>query len=230
MNIGIFGCSSAVEHYSFFPNTTIPYHSWSYLIKEKYSTVENFAQGGSSLYFSYKNWLLNQHKKFDKTIFIVTDPHRWYLPNLPDQCKHISGVQHLEHLVEKATDPYIKKVYESLINYEVYAKNLEFYSDMHNLMVSVILSQQGPDFLVLPMTENGIPNWKGDFLKPIFWLDVHFYKVYDWGNKDRRKCHMNRENNKIFSNRVIDWIETGNIDFGIQHFVTSAYPEHYYFY
>ena len=230
MRIGIFGCSSAVEHYSFFPGTTIPNHSWSYLLKEKYTTVENFAQGASSLYFSYKTLIDNEQKNFDKIIFIVTDPHRYYFPNLPDDYKHIAGFTHLEHMLDKAQDKFVKKVYQAVMDYEVYAKDPEFYVDMHNLMVNKLLNKRGPNFLLLSMTNKSIPGWQGNTLKPIYWLDIDHYHLGHLSGKDMRKCHMNRENNKIFAERIDYWIKTGTVDFDIKHFVTSKWPEHYYFY
>jgi len=230
MKIGIFGCSAAVDHYAYFPGTDIFYHSWSHLVKDHYPETENFAVGGSSLFFSYTNWLNNRHKNYDKTIFIVTNPERWYMPNLPLEFQHASGVGHLEVLRDRAKDLETRKILQTVIDYEIYAKDSLFYKTMHNFMVNEILQFRGPDFLILPLNETCIANWTGEFMKPIFWLDIDHYQIDDWGHKDQRKCHMNRENNRILADKIIKWTQTGKIDLNINDFTTSKWPVEYYFY
>lgn len=49
---------------------------WPELLKEKY-TVDVYARGGSSVYYSYNNFL-ETHHKYDKVIFVITESRRWH--------------------------------------------------------------------------------------------------------------------------------------------------------
>lgn len=76
--IGIFGDSFACRAWG---NNTGK--SWPEILKEKhgYYRQTNFAEAGSSLFFSYHNFLKSHtYQPFDKVIFVITSPGRLSLP------------------------------------------------------------------------------------------------------------------------------------------------------
>ncbi len=78
ITIGIFGDSFACRAWG-----NDSGKSWPEILKEKhgYHKQTNFAEPGSSLFFSYHNFLKNiNSQNFDKIIFVITSPGRLSLP------------------------------------------------------------------------------------------------------------------------------------------------------
>lgn len=99
MKIGIYGDSYA-------DCNPLAEDSWvnqlRLLMKEKYGSVKivNYAKGGSSLYFSYKNYL-DTGNLYDLVIFLATEPHRYpiaFSPKISKQTHYITSVPHVEQI------------------------------------------------------------------------------------------------------------------------------------
>jgi hypothetical protein len=64
-------------------------------------SIDNYAKGGSSLYFSYKNFLVTQHR-YDLVLFLATEPHRYPI-SFETQAAigkkfYITGIPHIDQL------------------------------------------------------------------------------------------------------------------------------------
>jgi hypothetical protein len=49
-------------------------------------------------------------------------------------------------------------------------------------------------------------------------LDYEYYNVHEYTPDFGRTCHMNKENNQIFYERIKEWIETEKFNLDIKDF------------
>ena len=90
-----------------------------------------FAQGGTDILWSYKYFLEN-HKQYDKIIFIITDPERITLSYTPDttsipnkylkqhesnDCVRMTGLADIDRKYKITTHPELKATYKALRDY-----------------------------------------------------------------------------------------------------------------
>jgi hypothetical protein len=78
MRIAIFGDSYGAKYSHWSRHLPFQQKTWHRLLERKYK-VTNYCMGGSGL--DYSSYMLNNTniKKFDKIIFLVSDPRRFYL-------------------------------------------------------------------------------------------------------------------------------------------------------
>lgn len=148
-NIGLFGDSFAgysKEDFSHKP--VIPGHKshWSVLLAEELNaSFVNYGEPGSSVYFSYKQFVEN-YRKHDFNIFLVTEPGRYikkvelstgkkiFVPSL-------ASIHHAGTDLHDPPDPYLRGWF--------LASDDEFNLDMSDLMLSRIL-EIAPKTLIIP--------------------------------------------------------------------------------
>jgi hypothetical protein len=107
INVGLYGDSFGTGSLPKLPNgsydTGFNFH-WSKLLeKELHWSIDNYAVSGSSIFESYVNFLDNHHK-YKKNLFIITQPGRYhaslnfknYKHRMPDDVVHITNLGHLE--------------------------------------------------------------------------------------------------------------------------------------
>ena len=115
---------------------------WPDLLKRSYN-VTNYGVGGSSLYYSYKNYL-NTYNKHDKCIFIVTPCGR-APKNVFEHKGNLYGFNNLstvEAFLKSKKDIDVELEYH-LEHLKYYYAHLSDYSidlDMHTLMIEKLLS------------------------------------------------------------------------------------------
>jgi hypothetical protein len=169
ISIGIFGDSFACRAWG---NSSGK--SWPEILKEKhgYHNVINHAEAGSSLFFSYNNYLKSyKHNNFDKIVFVITSPGRLSLPNhvqINDQwsSRHVVPVslqadfEGLDFLINKTHDEQEKSLF---MNHKRALHAAEEYftyiyddvQDVHNNMGLVNnLMTMRPDGLFIPTVRN----------------------------------------------------------------------------
>jgi len=73
--LGIYGDSFADDRSSW-DRPRLTTTAWSYRLAMTYDSYENYALQGTSLFYSYQKFIATQHK-WDKIVFIVTNPGRW---------------------------------------------------------------------------------------------------------------------------------------------------------
>jgi len=220
MKIGIFGDSFAAKSESgqLQKNKTF----WPDVIGEVHD-VENFAKGGTNLYWSY-NLLKDNHYKFDTIILAVTGPGRFYIPNAKHQTvKHAFNLSQIENLLSSGADgrdsPYSEndvKILNTLHDYKVYVEDDNQTALFHELLLDKI-KRLVPNIIL-------IPSWGGcleplkeihgidpgyDSLVDISMLDLNYCKIsFNRVMYDRRHSHLSPTNNLILGKDLLRYIES----------------------
>lgn len=213
MKIGIFGCSYADENSCRFTQINTG-KAWSALLKNQTDLeIENYAQSGSSVYYSY-NLFQKHHKKFDKIIYVVTSPTRITInhPTKPGEKLFFTS---WETIVEKQKQSMKDLgILDAIDLYYQYIYDLEEFTTYRNLIIQDLQSR--PNCLVLDF----------DDLLKVSIIDWGFFKRFDnqtYNDNtlfiDNRYCHMSTENNIILSDMVLSWIRTGTFNYDFSKFV-----------
>lgn len=233
MNIGIFGdsfgCSGKVL------STSKP---WYILLKEQHE-VFNTCRQGSNLFYAYESYLRNQGRQFDKVIFLVTALGRirvhslYHSDNWTSEIPNYDRARELLQKAQKLNDHRRIEIYQTAVNYFLYFYSLDQEKILHGLMLEKI--RQIPNSLVIPCFDNSFPGQTNySCLMDISLIDLDFYKnqLDNLGNHrfvDRRHCHMNDANNRIFAGKIMEWIDSGVWNLEINDYQNPAEPYGYYF-
>lgn len=190
MKIGIFGDSFSDHDEN---NDLI---SWPYLLSFDYN-VSNYSKTGTSTYYSYNKFLEN-YKKFDKIIFVVTQPHRIHTKIGPianamsvNYYLNQDNLSISERKILKGLKAYLEN---SILDEELDSQHVLF----HNLMIEDIKRLHNK-ILFIPAFNN-----KGTICTGSQLTDITFKENDYWGitgaewysKKDLRQCHMSEPNNK----------------------------------
>lgn len=233
MKIGIFGDSYAARHKH---GTGLAW--FEHLQKNHNLDVTCFGQPGSSLYYSYTKFI-KHHIDFDKVVFLVTGPGRLTLPIPPeydqqnDALRHVTNYDSFKFTVDAnfKYDNYLNRISEALKLYYTYLMDVDRDLLYHQLLIKEI-QQVRPDGLFIPCFNNlGFPSKKTLF--DIHYIDIKHYNLTESEavHRDIRHCHMNYENNTIFSNLIKRWIDTGEFDLdqNFSMFTPSVYSVENFF-
>ena len=231
ISIGIFGDSFAARSWG---NSNL---AWPELLEKDhgYTNITNFAEPASSLYFSYDKFVKYQHK-FEKIIFVVTTPgrfsftsqieipkgtHRHFLPNV----HAFSNIWSDDVNYKNAVDA-VKKYFTYLYNDT---------EDLHKTIGLVHnLKLMRPDALLIPTCFIPMPSTLAsvNLLKdPRFKSAMNeiarreieitgnnYHEVISKG-RDSRNSHMSQTNNKIFAEKIANYLETDNFLLDVNDFV-----------
>lgn len=247
MKIGIFGDSWAKTIVSDEGKKFHDGYAWWELLLAKYD-VTNFGVPGSSVYFSYEEF--NKHySNFDKIIFLATEPGRLTFEIGSEIKNPLLKEEFKRHCNAYATADYYSKVFNDIrfpedsarINaakeYFLWLLNKKEQKEYRRLLLNEIRNLR-PDTLIL------IPSESWDHVKQqvIFCLlDIsnievdHFGKgsfqdLMNQGYTDIRPCHLTREDNKMFADKISNWIENQTIPiFSKEDFVPPADDIEIYF-
>lgn len=205
---------------------------WTELLAQHDSyNITNLAVGGSSFYYSYKNFIEN-HSNFDRVVFLVTHPGRISLdiPNLTNysSARHHSGLDSLSSLKKLANYDKIALDYiNALEDYFLYIQNHDY--DVYCQWTFIEHIQRlKPNTILIPCFNNSLPNILGDPMSEIGHKEIAsvfniefthsiFKNLANQGLNDARKCHMCEENNYIFYLEVLKWMngEPVSIDLSV---------------
>ena len=201
--------------------------SWTFLLDEnpRYK-VTNLAESGSSIWFSFRNFICH-HMPYDKIIFVATQPTRLYCPidcerpikhhthHHPRRNKlreHYREIDPTHTVVEKidAVDLYFKHIID-----------LEERAVVQRLMIKEIRDIR-PDTILIPAFHDSIFDYEGACLFDISKNELKdtnmdyskLHKTHD----DMRACHMIDENNRIFYEHVLRWIDGENVSLHVDDF------------
>lgn len=105
-------------------------------------TIDNFGKGGSSLYFSYKNFL-ETSTDYDLVIFLVTEPHRYPIAFKPaniNQTFYITSIPHVDQLIESLSSLLNESEKQFLIDLRGWfaASDQEYNRDMSSIILDNI--------------------------------------------------------------------------------------------
>lgn len=229
MKIGIFGDSFASKSRSWWRKDN--YLSWVEHLSLKYD-VTNYSEGGSSLFYSYSQ-LIKNHQKYQKIVLLVTNTGRLHLPHAELVIhQHVPGYPHLLNYKDRCLTTEHKILHESLMNYFIYIQNMNEESVKQRLLIEEIRRIR-PDTLMIPCFDPPnaccMPEYNNSTLEDIALIDL---KTKEWSEikgPDNRHCHMNLENNKIFADKIEEWLISDNFKLDIKDFVVSEKPYEYYF-
>ena len=243
MKIGIFGDSFATN---FIPeieaesNTTA---SWVDIIAGKFETT-NYARSGSSLYYSMTHFEKHQ-SKFDKLIFVITNPGRILLSTerySGDKLINtsIAGIRHCENRLNrlkhelsnthKSSPSHLHEltVMQAIMDYYLYVQNDEFDMYIQRLMIQQIKKIR-PDTLLIPGARNSfadsvvIPTLIDIQIKENEFWEIQHHDL----KKDIRHCHMTAENNAILAVKIEEWLNGVPVQINLDDFATPSNKEFY---
>lgn len=202
--LGIFGDSSAVPNKKF-------KHSWVELLALQ-KNFDNFSAEGASLVFVYDQ-LLKFGKNYQDLIIFIPPVGRLWVPNFKHQ--HFVNNMTAEMLMEKSS--FVEQ--KTLASVQGYFLNLWHYSRESLIQRAIVDSiyTMFPTALIIPVTPDGVYH-NNKCMHYISLLDNEYYDVHeykpDWG----RTCHMNKENNRIFYEKILGWLETKTFSLDVKDF------------
>ena len=238
MKIAIFGDSFA--HVD--PKSPLKNNAWYNLLQSQGHDITLFSHTGSSLWYSYDKFIKN-HATFDRCILMVTNWGRFHLPQLNQP--FWPGVSQIEEFIKDPKFPERdRNVLISTYNWAIYARNDEQEIAYHELMIQDIRLKR-PDALIIPCFDyslSRIPEGENCTLFDINMIDILHYRI-DWqddkgvwhrrglrkGGREHRACHMNDANNKIFANKIAQWLLTNQFSMKKDEFVKPTEPAEHYF-
>jgi hypothetical protein len=219
--------------------------AWTKLLEEgnEYSVV-NRAIGGSSLYYSYKEF--NElHQEFDKVMLVITQAGRLYCPIIGDKLNtsgsHHTGTFWIDQNKDriKKQQPHniaaIKQL-DAIRDYFLYIQDYSKDKEMNQLMLDEI-KRRRPDTILVPAFQQ---SWT-TLPQPTSWLDQiadmeiqHYGITYDDlrkkdGYADCRKCHMSERNNQIVYEKSLTWLKGAPVEFNLSDFEKPTEPREKYF-
>lgn len=220
--------------------------SWTKLLEDnsKYAVV-NKAIGGSSLYYSYKEF--NQlHKEFDKVMLVITLYGRLYCPLIGETPSEKSAAHHTGSFWIEQNKDRIKKNHpqniaaikqlDAIRDHFLYVMDWEKDKEMNQLMLDDI-KRKRPDIVLVPAFQG---SWQTP-PQPTSWLDQisdmemkHYNITHDDLNRksgyaDCRKCHMSERNNLILFEKSLKWLNGDIVEFDLAEFEKPTEPREKYF-
>jgi len=251
MNVGIYGDSFADQR-SFFTGTNNSLH-WAELLGEKY-TIKNYGEGGSSLLYSYYQFI-NNHKNYDFNIFVVTSPGRLWIDNqeLMDTgvmgngfFPGISSVEFSRLIMSKNRDlswnkkRLVEQTLSSIESYYLIWRSYQQELLIHQAILNDI-SRMMANTLIIPAFPESF-NRKEKFysLTDISNMELSTKGFFDrfpdgWGTfisktrmlADYRKGHFSPENHEILYKKIDQHIvskTTGELQIDLDDFVVPSGP------
>ena len=243
MKIAIYGDSWASEGL----NEPHNYLGWPEIITNQPGyEVTNFAVPGSSLYYSYKEFLKN-HKNYDVNIFLITLSGRLYIKSIPEfrennTSKHIPNLLNVinrkKQLPNEHLDPVIEnqiiKIYDAVEKYFTYIQDkdhdelvdralLHHARSMSNNTIFIHCFRGSDEFSLIHVYEMENESMGAD--------EKYFSKGIQMNTEidgklliDARICHMTKRNNELFAEKLIKSIEENNLSvkFSIDDFVAPV--------
>jgi hypothetical protein len=213
---------------------------WTEMLQKTYSLdVENHSKSASSVWYSYNQFKMHQHK-YDKIVFLVTGQDRTTIP-IPSKYSddrlchvtagHIDGFKHIIlNNKEYQKDAYLRNIAVALEKYYMYLHDHIKDFEVNKLMYEEI-KRVRPDALIIPCFKNSVT---GDDISlwDIHEIDIKYYNLMEKhavAGRENRHCHMNQENNAILAEKINKWVNGQEFVLYPSHFTTPTKPVDYYF-
>lgn len=233
MKIGIFGDSFGEPRKEVDNYRTTPSIAWPRLLRSKYR-VRNYCESGSSFYFSYLQFR-KHYKKLDKIIFLVTQPNRIYLPE--HSRSEVSNPSDHHCSSAMLTDPnffhkqgldeynkhFVNEIVPAVKSYYLHLQDDERDELFAKFMLRDILETR-PDTLLVPCFNDRWCKTANTNITPLititekeeaFW-GIDPYSGYLAKCTDLRQCHFSDANNKLFYNKIENWLSTGEFSWSLK--------------
>jgi hypothetical protein len=203
MKIVIFGDSFGDDHINWADqnNWLDVGPSWIDYLRQ-FHDVDNFCEGGSSLYFSKRIFDNTDLSKYDKVIFLITNSQRRFAQMPGDTAKIDNhwNFSNTQHILEKYKHSPEKTAY--LTAMDMFFKYIFNESDeyFHQLMIDDIKRKCPTDFII-DVTYGSVIGSVSE-LELEYFNNQTFHKILLDGFQDARKCHMSEENNLILGKHM----------------------------
>jgi hypothetical protein len=240
MKLAIYGDSYGREHIP--PSSPDP-RLWCNLLRDPgVLAVTNYCAKGSSLWFSYKNFI-ETNIQYDKIVFLVTQSGRLTVNTAQARTVHVSGLANAERNLKRFPSSIDRTVWNAAVQYYQHLYTEEYSRVTHGLMLEEIKKIR-PDALLIPCfpekeslysINNNFSLWRVSLLDTDYYLKqqpelASAATVRSWWIElEDRRAHMNDANNKILADLIRCWVHTGIIELKIEDFVYPTEPVEYYF-
>ena len=224
MKIGIYGDSFGDSHHNFKnlskdkkQRLDAVGDSWVEILAKKYQ-VTNFCKYSSSFSWSVNNFVKTQNQ-FDKVIFLVTSPDRITMgfPHQNQPTPHMVDLHNSKLWQDRAKKEGWSKHLNAVLDYYVYVHNKELVRLSHDALLAYIKSIRS-DTILIPCFEHSYKN-HGNCMSDIYQMENNKWGVKDPITiRDIRKCHMTKENNKIFANFIEQNLNNNDVTIDISQF------------
>jgi hypothetical protein len=202
--IGIFGDSFAYGWDGIKSVSTILLHAWPRILETKHNfNVLNYSLGGSSLFYSFKQFLDN-YKKIDVALFVFTESNRLYHKDKSLRIGNLSSIEKELELLDVNDTKY--QIYNAA---QMYYKHL--IDDEYNVYIRDKLAE---DFIRI-CNENNIrsiliPGFDHDIKQAKYFattlVEVSHQEIFkQFGDREYRPetklraCHLSERNNRILA-------------------------------
>lgn len=199
MKIAIYGDSFAVN------SKDTQRKSWVDYLSEHYD-IKNYAVVGSSLVYSMENFYRYQNN-YQLNIFLVTSFGRLWVPNTESIPSGLAGLSAVKYHLNTCVNEHDLQILRAAHDYYVYIENRQHQVLMHKAMVKDLMSYENT--IIIPCFKHGsyVPNWQGSSMMDIADLDLKYYSI-DYFTRDKKPCHLNDQNNKIFATKIHQYIKS----------------------
>jgi len=237
MNIAIYGDSFADSSFKTALESWDPVPTaWPTLLGLEHN-VKNYSRAGTSLYWSYKQFL-STHLSHDRVIFLITAVGRWPNP-IEDLCfgNSLEALDHHIRSVDPGREDLIKRL-SVVRDWYVWARDYSYEQDIHELILREIVRTR-PDTILIP-TVGDTASLRG--LSPITdWARASLFSLtgdsrwHDHANTPplltelRTSCHMTPEANRSFSGFVSESLKLGAWSSSPPKSITHSEPLSYYY-
>lgn len=187
---------------------------WVELLKD-HVDVANYSVGGSSLYYSYKMFLENNHI-YDKNIILGSYNGRKYVPHLAWKHVNIHIVDYPEIWKDQGLSQDEIDAFTSYYTH-VYSKVEE--QDIRMLIEKDIGSHPNTLYMSIP-----------DTLDQVTHNERVFFKYNAVKDKENMCCHMSNDSNQAFFKTILEWVNTGNFKFNLDDYKLPNKEDRYKYY
>lgn len=168
-----------------------------------------YGHSGSDLYYSY-NQFINNHKKYDKCIFVITTPYR-YSTYIDGTWKHAADIEMADEKSKFSQDYTVKKIFNTISSFFKYVH----YNDDQRML---LIHQAMLDSITYHRPDTIFINAFND-LADVYQLELSAWSMThkdadDYTRYfDLRQCHMTNDNNKILADFILRNLDkTGILD------------------
>jgi hypothetical protein len=203
--IAVFGDSWADPHHGHKGYPHMDALAWPNLLGEP---VANYARAGSSLYYSYREFMLH-HREYSQCVFVVTSIGRLacnQVTTLSGEVWHISNADTAQHFLRDRADdwaPETRQRIRAILDYYMWLLDYDVDTHAASLMLEQIRRVR-PDCLIIPAVNHGrllrgITNLS-DWIEPTIRGLKHSWQAIEQARgipykEQRCCCHLTPEAN-----------------------------------
>lgn len=180
----------------------------------EHKSIDNYSEGGASLYYSYKMFLENKHK-YDKNIVLGSFNSRRYAQRL--SWKHINfsivdcpEIWKNHGLSQEEINAYIL--------YYKYVYNSCEEQDIRSLIEKEIKSFPNTLYISIPDTLHRVTLREREYFK------------YNATDKENMGAHMTASSNDTTFETILKWIDIGEFNFNLDNYKLPNKQDRYKYY